>query len=132
VVPNLGNQAVLNWEILHEVRDRHGNISEAVLELKFRRILVQPPLYKQRRYPALELTVLHATERGKPKLRNDAVSERSRNQLTQRRCRNIVYVPKRWCDLLDLLGRHLVLFEMRLPLTDGFPNFGDALGRTLC
>ena len=46
-----------------EVRDRHGKMSEAVLELKFRRILVQPPLYKQRRYPALELTVLHATER---------------------------------------------------------------------
>lgn len=49
-----------------EVRDRHGNVSEAVLELKFRRILVQPPLYKQRRYPPLKLTVLHATERGTP------------------------------------------------------------------
>jgi hypothetical protein len=53
-----------------EVRDRHGKTSEAVLELKFRRILVQPPLYKQRRYPALELTVLHATERGKPQDRD--------------------------------------------------------------
>jgi len=53
-----------------EVRDRHGKVSEAVLELKFRRILVQPPLYKQRRYPALELTVLHATERGKPRGRD--------------------------------------------------------------
>jgi hypothetical protein len=49
-----------------EVRDRHGTISEAVLELRFRHILVQPPLYKQGRYPALKLTVLHATERGKP------------------------------------------------------------------
>jgi hypothetical protein len=37
-----------------EVRDRHGKISEAVLELNFRRILMQAPLYKQRRYPALE------------------------------------------------------------------------------
>src|SRR5450631_3257337 len=53
-----------------EVRDRQGKISEAVLELKFRRILVQPPLYKQRRYPALELTVLHATERSKPRGRD--------------------------------------------------------------
>jgi len=53
-----------------EVRDRHGCVSEAVHELKFRRILVQPPLYKQRRYPALELTVLHATERGKPRGRD--------------------------------------------------------------
>jgi hypothetical protein len=53
-----------------EVRDRHAKVSEAVLELKFRRILVQPPLYKQRLYPALELTVLHATERGKPRGRD--------------------------------------------------------------
>ena len=53
-----------------EVRDRHGNTSEATLELKFRRILVQPPLYKQGRYPALELTVLHATEHGKPRGRD--------------------------------------------------------------
>jgi hypothetical protein len=53
-----------------EVRDRQGKISEAVLELKYRRILVQPPLYKQRRYPALTLTVLHATERGKPRGRD--------------------------------------------------------------
>jgi hypothetical protein len=53
-----------------EVRDRHGKISEAVLELKYRRILVQPPLYKQRRYPALTLTVLHATERGRPRGRD--------------------------------------------------------------
>lgn len=30
-----------------EVRDRHGKMTEAVLELKFRRMLVQPPLYKQ-------------------------------------------------------------------------------------
>jgi hypothetical protein len=53
-----------------EVRDRHGKMSEAVLELKYRRILVQPPLYKQRRYPALELTVLQATERGKSRGRD--------------------------------------------------------------
>jgi hypothetical protein len=60
--------AEVNCKGLHriEVRDRHGNTSEATLELRFRRILVQPPLYKQGRYPALELTVLHATERGKP------------------------------------------------------------------
>lgn len=49
-----------------KVQDRHGEVSEAVLELKFRRIRVLPPLYKQGRYPELKLTVLHATERGKP------------------------------------------------------------------
>ena len=50
-----------------EVLDRHGNPSEAVLELRFRRIHVLPPIGKQSRYPQLELTVLHATERTKPK-----------------------------------------------------------------
>jgi hypothetical protein len=34
-----------------EVCDRRGNISEAVLELKFRRIRVLPPIGKQSRYP---------------------------------------------------------------------------------
>lgn len=49
-----------------EVRDRQGNPSRATLELKFRRIRVLPPIGKQSRYQSLELTVLHATERGKP------------------------------------------------------------------
>ena len=50
-----------------EVLDRRGAISEAVLELKFRRVRVLPPIGKQSRYPALELTVLHARERNKPR-----------------------------------------------------------------
>lgn len=49
-----------------EISDRHGHVSEAVLELKYRRLQVQPPIGKQKRYPALTLTVLHATERGTP------------------------------------------------------------------
>ena len=49
-----------------EVQDRYGQASEAVLELKFRRIRVLPPIGKQSRYPQLELTVLHATERRTP------------------------------------------------------------------
>jgi hypothetical protein len=53
-----------------EVRDRRGAVSEAVLELKYRKIKILPPVDKQRRYPALELTVLHATERGKPRGRD--------------------------------------------------------------
>jgi len=53
-----------------EVRDRHGEISQAVLELKFRQIQVLPPIGKQSRYPTLRLTVLHATERGKPRDRD--------------------------------------------------------------
>jgi hypothetical protein len=50
-----------------EVSDQHGITAEAVLELKFRKIRVRPPIGKQSRYPDLELTVLQATERGKPR-----------------------------------------------------------------
>jgi hypothetical protein len=53
-----------------EVQDRHGEVSEAVLELRFRRIRVLPPIGKQNQYPPLHLTVLHATERGKPRGRD--------------------------------------------------------------
>jgi hypothetical protein len=53
-----------------EVRNKKGEISEAVLELRYRRIRVLPPIGKQRQYPALTLTVLHATERKPPKGRD--------------------------------------------------------------
>ncbi|OYD53842.1 IS4 family transposase [Thauera propionica] len=49
-----------------EVPDQQGKTCEAVLEVKCRRLRVLPPIGKQRRYPALMLTVLHATEHGTP------------------------------------------------------------------
>jgi hypothetical protein len=52
-----------------EVRDNNGDPAEAVLELKYRRVHVLPPVGKQRRYPTLTLTVIHAEERGSPKNR---------------------------------------------------------------
>jgi hypothetical protein len=52
-----------------EVRDNNGDLAEAVLELKYRRVHVLPPLGKQKHYPALTLTVIHAEERGMPKNR---------------------------------------------------------------
>jgi hypothetical protein len=52
------------------VQDRHGKVPTAVLELKYKRIRVLPPLYNQARYPGLDLTVLHAVERGKPRGRD--------------------------------------------------------------
>ncbi len=48
------------------IRDSKGKESQVVLELRYRRIKVLPPLDKQRRYPALHLTVIHAIERGVP------------------------------------------------------------------
>jgi hypothetical protein len=50
-----------------EVRNKKGDVSQAVLELRYRRIRVLPPIGKQKLYPALTLTVLHATERNPPK-----------------------------------------------------------------
>lgn len=53
-----------------EVRDRHGNAAEAVLELRFRRVRVLPPVAKQKDYPPVEMTVIYAQERGTPKDRD--------------------------------------------------------------
>ena len=49
-----------------ELRDKRGNIREAVLELKCKRIKVLPPIGKHKRYPPLMLTVIHAQERNTP------------------------------------------------------------------
>ena len=53
-----------------QVRDRKGNPSEAVLEIRYRRIRVLPPVNKSKQYPELLLTVIHAQERGAPKGRD--------------------------------------------------------------
>ena len=52
-----------------EVRDNNGDPADAILEVRYRRILVLPPIGKQKRYPALTLTVIHAEERETPKNR---------------------------------------------------------------
>lgn len=49
-----------------EFRDAKGSPHQALLEIRYRRLTVWPPVAKQRYYPALELTVIHATERGEP------------------------------------------------------------------
>ena len=49
------------------VRDKDGGHSEAVLELRYRRMLVLAPVAKQKDYGPLELTVIYAEERGTPK-----------------------------------------------------------------
>ena len=68
-----------------EVRDDKGERDIAELEIKYARIRVLPPIGKQKRYPAQDLVVIHASERGVPKdrkainwklLTNMAVSSR--------------------------------------------------------
>jgi Transposase DNA-binding len=50
-----------------ETRDEHGDVCKATLELKYRRIRVLPPIGKQKKYPELDLVVIHALERDAPK-----------------------------------------------------------------
>jgi Transposase DNA-binding/Transposase DDE domain len=53
-----------------QVRDDRGEVAEAVLEIRYRRIRVLPPIGKQKQYPDLKLTVIHAQERGTPRGRD--------------------------------------------------------------
>ncbi len=49
-----------------QVSDEKGARSEAILEIRYRRIRVLPPIGKHKQYPELTLTVIHAQERGTP------------------------------------------------------------------
>jgi len=53
-----------------EVRNKKGDVSEAILEIRYRRIRVLPPIGKQKLYPELNLTVIHARERSVPQERD--------------------------------------------------------------
>ena len=53
-----------------EVRDNKGNVSQAKLKIKYHSITVLPPVDKSKHYPKLQLTVIHAEEKGKPKNRD--------------------------------------------------------------
>lgn len=50
-----------------ELVDKKGVYSKVKLELQYRRIQVLPPIGKQKKYPKLMLTVIHATEKNPPK-----------------------------------------------------------------
>ena len=53
-----------------EVRDHERQISTAKVHVHCCRMTVHPPIGKQKRYPALSLTVIHAHERGTPRGRD--------------------------------------------------------------
>jgi hypothetical protein len=50
-----------------QVRNKQGEFSTAVLEIRCRRMVVRPPIGKQKDYPELILTAIHASERDTPK-----------------------------------------------------------------
>lgn len=49
-----------------DVRDANGNPAVAAVEVKYRRVLVHPPIGEHKRHPPHLLTVIHATERATP------------------------------------------------------------------
>lgn len=49
-----------------DVCDNKGRVDTATVEIRYRRIHVLPPIGKQKRYPALTLTVLYAQEGEEP------------------------------------------------------------------
>jgi hypothetical protein len=49
-----------------ELRDRNGEPCNARLAIKYERVKVLPPVGKQRRYPQLTLSVIHAIEQDTP------------------------------------------------------------------
>jgi hypothetical protein len=50
-----------------QVRNKRGEFFTAVLEIRCRRMVVRPPIGKQKDYPELILTAIHASERDTPK-----------------------------------------------------------------
>jgi hypothetical protein len=52
-----------------EVRDSDGKPDVAILAIRYKRIRLLPPIGKQKHYPPLEATVIHAYEQERPKNR---------------------------------------------------------------
>jgi len=49
-----------------EFRDKNGEPCQTLLEIRYRHMKVRPPIGKQKKYPHLQLTVIHAEEREIP------------------------------------------------------------------
>lgn len=56
-----------------EIQDADGNKNQVELEIKYRLINVLPPIGKQKKYPGLKLTIIHAEEKGTPTNRDKIV-----------------------------------------------------------
>lgn len=62
------------------MRNKKGDFSEAILELRYRRIRVLPPIAKQKQYPALMLTCFmspNGTPKGRDKIDSKLVTDLS-------------------------------------------------------
>jgi Transposase DNA-binding len=82
-----------------EVRNRRGDYSTALLEIRYRRMLVRPPIGKQKQYPELVLTAIHAQEKDVPKDR-ERIDWKLLTDLPVRSCQEAVeklrWYAQRW------------------------------------
>ena len=82
-----------------QVRNKHGEFSTATLDIRYRRLTIHPPAGKQKRYPDLNLTVIHAQERETPKDR-DKIDWKLLTDLPVRSCPQAVeklgWYAQRW------------------------------------
>ena len=62
--------AELKARHLITVLTKNGQPADAVLDIRYRRIRILPPIGKQNRYPSLTLTVIHAREEATPQDRD--------------------------------------------------------------
>jgi len=81
------------------VRNQHGTVSDAVLEIRYRRVIVLPPIGKQKNYPELLLTAIYAQERGQPQGR-DKIDWKLLTDLPVRSCLQAIekleWYAQRW------------------------------------
>ena len=81
------------------VRNKRGRVSDAVLEIRYRRLVVLPPIGKQKNYPPLALTVIYAQERGQPQGR-DKIDWKLLTDLPVRSCLQAIekleWYAQRW------------------------------------
>ena len=82
-----------------QVRNKRGEFSTAVLEIRCRRMVVRPPIGKQKEYPKLILTAIHAQERETPQGRDKIdwklltdLSVRSRQEAAEK----LYWYAQRW------------------------------------
>ncbi|WP_246812106.1 IS4 family transposase [Microvirga sp.] len=98
------------------VRGDKGQSSRADLTIKYQRLHVLPPSAKQKRYPALDLTVIRADERGTPQNRQPI------------HWRLITDLPVTCVDeAVEKIGWYALRWKNRAPLQDpeiGLPRRG--------
>jgi hypothetical protein len=76
---------------LHRIKitDKKGKISHAILNLKYKRIKVLPPVDKKKKYPELTLTVIDAKESKKSKNR-ESIHWKLMTDLPIKSCKDVI------------------------------------------